>query len=118
LQLSEFGFFGLISVTCERVINATRRFRSGITAIDGLRITFDPDLSLFEFGSVTVDMNAVCDGMDDRGWNLDRQQGGLHLMVSPGHDRVVDEFLGDLAAAVATHGKARGDDHIYGGMVI
>ena len=113
-HLGEEGYLRLTS----RVLDATTRLRSGITAIDGLRITFDPDLSLFEFGSDTVDMNAVCDVMDDRGWNLDRQQGGLHLMVSPGHDRVVDEFLGDLAAAVADHGEARGGDHVYGGVVI
>jgi sphinganine-1-phosphate aldolase len=94
------------------------RLRSGISAIDGLRITFDPDLSLFEFGSDTVDMNAVCDVMDNRGWNLDRQQGGLHLMVSPGHNRVVDKFLGDLADAVADHGEARGGNQVYGKVVI
>ena len=63
-------------------------------------------------------MNAVCDVMDDRGWNLDRQQGGLHMMVSPGHDRVVDMFLDDLAAAVAYHGEARGGNHVYGGVII
>ncbi len=31
------------------------------------------------------DLNAVGDVMDDRGWHLDRQQGGLHLMLSPYH---------------------------------
>ena len=40
--------------------------------------------------------------MDERGWHLDRQQGGLHLMVSPFHAHVVDRFLADLAEAVAT----------------
>jgi len=113
-HLGEEGYLRLTS----RVLDATTRLRSGISAIDGLRINFDPDLSLFEFGSDTVDMNAVCDVMDDRGWNLDRQQGGLHLMVSPGHDRVVEQFLGDLAAAVARHGEARGGDPVYGGIVI
>jgi hypothetical protein len=40
------------------------------------------------------------------------------MMVSPGHDRVVDMFLDDLAAAVAYHGEARGGNHVYGGVVI
>ena len=40
--------------------------------------------------------------MDERGWHLDRQQGGLHLMVSPFHAHVVDAFLADLAEAAAT----------------
>jgi sphinganine-1-phosphate aldolase len=60
----------------------------------------------------------VAESMDDRGWNLDRQQGGLHLMMSPGHDRVVDAFVADLAAAVAAGGQARGDEALpYGGVV-
>ena len=57
---------------------------------DGFEVTSDPDMSIFEFGSDIHDMSAVCDVMDDRGWKLDRQQGGLHLMVSPGHLAVVD----------------------------
>jgi len=64
-----------------------------------------------------IDIGGVGDVMDDRGWNLDRQQGGLHLMVSPGHDRVVDRFCGDLASAVAEHGESSGAAHTYGGVV-
>ena len=102
--------------------DATRGFQAGIAAIDGLRITSDPDLSVFEFGADPdaarpVDIDGVADVMDDRGWNLDRQQGGLHVMVSPGHDRVVDAFVADLADAVAGHGEARGGEHVYGGVV-
>ena len=37
-----------------------------------------------------LDIGGVGDVMDDRGWHLDRQQGGLHVMVSPGHAQVVD----------------------------
>ena len=60
---------------------------------------------------------AVGDVMDDRGWNLDRQQGGLHLMVSPYHAHIVDEFLADLADAAANHGTDRGTAATYGGVV-
>jgi glutamate/tyrosine decarboxylase-like PLP-dependent enzyme len=103
-----------------RVLDATTRFRVGIEAIDGLEIHYQPDLSLFEFGAVAgsgVDVDGVCDVMDERGWNLDRQQGGLHLMVSPGHDRIVDDFCTDLAAAVAEGRSSSGGEHIYGGVV-
>ncbi|MCU1354657.1 MAG: Pyridoxal-dependent decarboxylase [Acidimicrobiales bacterium] len=98
------------------VRDASRRFQAGIEAIDGLRLTHQPDLSLFEFGSDTLDIGAIGDVMDDKGWNLDRQQGGLHLMVSPYHARIVDEFLADLADAVANHGRSRGKDAAYGGI--
>lgn len=100
-----------------RVADATDRMIAGIGAIDGLAVHHSPDMSVFEFGSDVHDMGAVCDVMDDRGWNLDRQQGGLHVMLSPGHDRVVDTFLDDLAHAVANHGPSRGTSATYGGIV-
>lgn len=97
--------------------DTARRFREGIEAIDGLRLTHHSGLPLFEFGSDTLDIGAVADVMDDRGWNLDRQQGGLHLMISPYHARVVDQFLADLGDAVAHHGDSRGVTAGYGGVV-
>lgn len=117
-HLGEAGYLRL----ARRVLEATTTFREGISSIDGLSITSDPDMSVFEFGvdpdhDGSVDIDAVCDVMDDRGWNLDRQQGGLHLMVSPGHDKVAAAFVDDLRSAVADHGEARGGDHIYGGVV-
>jgi sphinganine-1-phosphate aldolase len=99
------------------VRDTTRRFQAGITAIDGLDITGDPDLSVFEFGSSTLDIGGVGDAMDDRGWHLDRQQGGLHVMLSPGHAAVADRFLADLAASVADHDASRGREATYGGTV-
>ena len=54
--------------------------------------------------------------MKARGWHLDRQQGGLHAIVSPSHAAVADEFLADLAAAVAGHGPSRGVETRYGGV--
>ena len=100
-----------------RVADAVDRMTAGINAIDGLSVFSNPDMSVFEFGSDRYPMDAICDVMDDKGWNLDRQQGGLHLMLAPGHDRVVDAFLADLADAVEHHGDARGGDHVYGGVV-
>lgn len=101
----------------EVVRYTTRRFQAGIAAIDGVAVTGDPDLSVFEFSSPTFDIGGIADVMDDRGWNLDRQQGGLHVMVSPGHAEVVDDFLTDLADAVAHHEATRGRAATYGGVV-
>ena len=101
----------------EVVRNTTRRFHDGIASIDGLRITSDPDLSVMEIGSDGFDMAAIGDVMDDRGWNLDRQQGGLHLMISPFHAKIADLFLNDLAEAATEHGASRGIEATYGGVV-
>ena len=57
----------------------------------------------------------MADVLDDRGWHLDRQQGGLHAILSPSHVGVADDFLADLAEAVANHGPSRGVEARYGG---
>jgi sphinganine-1-phosphate aldolase len=95
---------------------ATGRFREGIEAIPGLRVTGEPVMSVMEIASDEHDLSAVADVMDDRGWHLDRQQGGLHLMLWPAHLAVADAFLADLADAVAGHGASRGVEPSYGSV--
>lgn len=118
-HLAEPGYVEL----ARQLRDTTTRFRDGVAAIDGLAITHEPDLSVFEFavdpdadGAEHLDISAIGDVMDDRGWHLDRQQGGLHLMLWPYHANIADEFLFDLAAAVVDHGPSRGVEASYGGI--
>jgi glutamate/tyrosine decarboxylase-like PLP-dependent enzyme len=111
-HLGEDGYLRLAS----QVRDAAHRLRAGVEALDGLHVTGDPVPGVMEIASDTLDMAAVGDVMDDRGWHLDRQQGGLHAIVSPSHVAVADEFLADLAAAVASHGASRGVEARYGGV--
>jgi glutamate/tyrosine decarboxylase-like PLP-dependent enzyme len=105
-HLGEEGYLALAT----RVRDATARLRRGIEAIPPLRVWGEPAMSVFSFGSDDLDIFAVGDGMDERGWHLDRQKGpdALHLMVSPEHDRIVEVFLEDLAAAVRRGGVSKG----------
>ena len=72
-------------------------------------------MSVFCFGSETIDIMAVGDVMDERGWHLDRQTGpdALHMMVSPGHAKVAAAFLDDLRHAVQHHGTSKGAEARY-----
>ncbi len=99
-----------------QVMEATAGFTAGINAIDSMAVHGDPDMSVFEFGSDRYDTFAIGDVMDDHGWNLDRQPGGLHAMLFPYHRHVIDEFCSDLAEAVANHGESRGKAATYGGV--
>ena len=117
--LGEDGYLRLAA----RVRDTTRTVQDGIASIDGLHVTGDPDMSVFEI-STTPDgadgddaISAVGDVMEAKGWRLDRQNGGLHLMFSPYHFEVADRLVADLAEAVATHGESRGTDAVYGGIV-
>lgn len=95
------GYLELAKETLE----AADRLRSGIAAIGGLEIVGDPTGSIFSYRSVdkAVDIFAVGDQLEKRGWHVDRLQKpeALHAMVTPRHGLVVDRYLADLAEAVA-----------------
>jgi glutamate/tyrosine decarboxylase-like PLP-dependent enzyme len=95
--LGDDGYLRLAAV----VRDVTRRLVAGIERIDGLRLTVPPDLSVFEVGGDGVDVQAVGDALEERGFHPDRQDGGLHFMLSPYHARVVDELLAALTESVA-----------------
>ena len=109
--LGEEGYVRLAG----QIRDTVRRLRGGIEAIPELRVFGEPVMSVFAFGSDAIDISAVGDAMDDRGWHLDRQKGpdALHLMLSPAHAEVADEFLADLRKAVARHGTSRGREARY-----
>lgn len=109
------GMDGYVKLT-RTTVSTARRLRAGIEGA-GLRIVGDPVASVLAFGSggTDLDIMAVGDVMDDRGWGLDRQHGpdALHMMVSPAHERIVDDFLADLRHAVAHAGESRGVEARY-----
>jgi sphinganine-1-phosphate aldolase len=109
--LGESGYLRLAKV----VLETTQRLRAGIEAIDALHVWGNPDATLVAFGSHTIDIAAVGDVMDDRGWHLDRQENpaALHMMVTPNHAKIVEQFLSDLADAARDPGKSRGREARY-----
>jgi len=104
--LGEAGYMRLARV----ILDTTVKIRAGIEAIPGLHVWGKPDMSIHAFGSTSIDIMAVGDVMDARGWHLDRQTNpaGLHMMVTPNHAKIVDAFLSDLRFAVANHGASQG----------
>ncbi len=86
------------------IMETAKALRDGINAGSGLRVMGEPDMSVFAFTSDTLDIYAVADAMDARGWNMDRQQKppSLHLMVTPVHAEIVETFLEDLSAAAGS----------------
>jgi glutamate/tyrosine decarboxylase-like PLP-dependent enzyme len=112
--LQYLGWDGYLRLAA-RVRDTVKQLRSGIEAIPGLRIIADPVMSLLAFGSDSLDISAVGDVMDERGWHLDRQKNpdALHMMVSPEHARVADAFLADLRTAARDHGASKGVEARY-----
>lgn len=97
MHLGESGFLELTG----QVLEAHRAFLAAIAGTDGAVVDPVPDIAVFQLTTPGRSHDAVGDAMDARGWNLDRQQGGLHVMLSPYHLRVADRFGADLRDSLA-----------------
>ena len=91
------------------------KVRRGIDDLPGVDIVGDPIGPVLALCSDALDLAAVGDVMDERGWNLNRnvEPPGLHVMLSPAHGAVADQLLADLAEAVADHGPSKGVEARY-----
>jgi len=72
---------------------------SGIESIEGLEVWAKPQAFNFAFGSKSLDIFAVADGMTDKGWTLGRarEPDSIQLMITVAHAASIDEFLRELA---------------------
>ncbi|MDF2234829.1 aminotransferase class V-fold PLP-dependent enzyme [Albimonas sp. CAU 1670] len=87
----------------DRLARMTDAYVADIEAIEGLELWARPDFSILNFGSRTLDMQAVSAGLAERGWltTLTRRPVGLHLMMSLLHEGAREDYVADLKAAVA-----------------
>lgn len=97
------------------LMETTAKVRGAVESMPELEIVGDPIGPVLAFTSERVDLFAVADVMDDRGWNLNRntKPPGLHLMLSPAHAAVADDLVTDLRWAVEHHGESRGVEARY-----
>lgn len=98
MALGEDGYMEIARI----IMDTSRKLQEGINAIPGVHILGKPDMSVFTFGSDEVDAYAVADALDARGWAIDRQQNPvcLHMMITPVHAQIVDDFVADVRQAV------------------
>lgn len=96
--LGEQGYLRLVG----DVMDVTRDYQAGIAGIDGLRVWGKPVMSVFGFGSKTLDIMVVADEMERRNWYINRQAvpPGIHLVLTPTHRSALQDYLQDLAEAV------------------
>jgi glutamate/tyrosine decarboxylase-like PLP-dependent enzyme len=110
--LGEDGYKRLASETYD----TARRLIDGVNATHGVHVWGEPDMTVAAIGSREHDIMAIADAMTARGWHFDRQEGpsSMHLMASPRHSLVIDEFLVDLRAAIVDNAGASTTASTYG----
>lgn len=106
--MQHLGVDGYVELTGQALANADQ-MRAGIAAIDGIRVLGAGDLHLVALsaehpadGSAPIDMFALADALERRGWFHDRQgpPDSLHSTVSNSNTGVIDQYLHDLAECV------------------
>jgi sphinganine-1-phosphate aldolase len=83
------------------VMEAKARFVEGLGRL-GLHVWGEPELWAVGFGSAPHDIVTIADRMTARGWSVGRirEPRGIHLMLTPVHAPIIDDYLADLARAV------------------
>lgn len=93
--LGEAGYLRVVAQTMAYL----RRWWDGINAIDGLEVMGAPAMSVFGYTSSTLDIFAIADGLEERGWLVFRDSHpvkSIRFMQSAGHEPFVDAYLADL----------------------
>ncbi|MBQ4627105.1 MAG: aspartate aminotransferase family protein [Clostridia bacterium] len=88
----------------EKTVEVSEKLKKGIKDIGCFEIIGSPIASLFAYRSTDSSVNvfALGDVMEKKGWHIDRIQrpDALHAMVTAPHDKVVEQYLEDLKEAV------------------
>ncbi len=87
-----------------RILDTRRRFINGITSVPSLKIIGNPIGPIIAFRSIDKNVNvlAVADRLESRGWSLERQQlpSCCHMTIMPSHADKVEIFCNDLIECV------------------
>ncbi len=122
--MKSVGEAGYLELAREAVA-AAQELRDGVEAIEGLTVLGAAHSTVVAIGTTdgAVDIYAVADVLQDKGWSIDRQQtpACLHCTVNAHNRPQVPTFLVDLkeaAAHVAAHPElaSEGNAAMYGMM--
>ena len=91
----------------QRMIDTKRRLLAGLGQLPDFEILGSPAMTLFAVGSSTVNVFALCEAMERRGWTMHPQYrlgdlpASFHINLIPIHDARIDQWLADLKEATA-----------------
>jgi len=98
-----FGEEGYLALA-KTVMEISDSMRQAITEMDDLEIIGDPVGPLLSYRSTNNGVNifAVGDQMELKGWHIDRLQmpDALHAMITPNHTMIFSDYLKDLEESV------------------
>jgi sphinganine-1-phosphate aldolase len=97
--LHTFGMEGYVALHTD-ILRIRDELFAGIRSVEGMEVYAEPIMGCFGYGSRTLDMAAIAEGMEELGWFVNRQADppGIHMFVTPAHGQAVERYVADLAA--------------------
>ena len=96
--LGEDGFCDLV----KKAMVVTDKYIEGLKKIPHVKVLGQPDMSLVAWTTEGVDLYAVADHLQSKGWMVDRQQKppSVHVTLTSNHEKIIDQWLEDIADSV------------------
>jgi glutamate/tyrosine decarboxylase-like PLP-dependent enzyme len=117
--LNYLGYEGYLE-RAEAILQARRAFTNAIGGIADLTVLGEPQAGHFAFAAKgDLDMAAVADGMEEKGWHFARlrRPPAMMLLLNFRHGAILAEFMADLAGTIerVRGGSlvARGEEAVY-----
>jgi len=99
--LQYLGIEGYLALT-DQVMTYTDRFQAAINQHEALSLIGAPPSNKFAYTSDTLDIVAIADALEDRGWQIMRQATpeAIGMQVAAYHDNAIDHYAADLTTAI------------------
>lgn len=124
VALKSLGESGYVAIA-EKVMQATEKLKTAISAIPEMEILSDPVMNIISFATINnkPDIFVIADFLEEKGWLVDRQQfpNSIHLTIMHHHIPAIPQYVEDLKSAIA-YAKAnpsatsKGNAALYGLM--
>jgi glutamate/tyrosine decarboxylase-like PLP-dependent enzyme len=100
-SIMALGHEGYVQMA-RRTMDVNDALMEGISALPGLFVIGKPAMSVFAFAAEDVDVFALGDRLETRGWRVNRQNHprSLHMIATANHKEAVCPFLQDLEAVL------------------
>ncbi len=84
------------------VVSTRQKLQEAVAGNNRLHVHGDPLLGLIAFGSHELKIFSVYKKMYERGWftSVSTDPQGIHLMLTPAHEQVIDDYIADLRESV------------------
>lgn len=100
-SLQVMGHDGFLQVT-KSIMQASKKLQNAIDALNDIELIGSPVMTIVSFKSSTLNVYAIADRMEEKGWKMERQRRPetVHMTIMPQHVHIIDQLIADLKESI------------------